>query len=94
MLMTYMVLNHAKEFHQNLNTICDSIKFTREEEHEGSLAFLDVLVTHTPEALLQITVFRKATNTGRYLPFSSHHQLQQKLNITRSLFARAENIIL
>ena len=88
-----MESNYIEEFHQYLNTICDSIKFTREEEHEGSLAFLDVLVTRTPEGSLQTTVFRKPTHTGRYLPFSSHHPLQQKLSIPRTLFSRAENII-
>ena len=39
-----MESNYIEEFHQYLNTICDSIKFTREEKHEGSLAFLDVVV--------------------------------------------------
>ena len=88
-----MESKYIEEFHQYLNTICDSIKFTREEEHEGSLAFLDVLVTRTPEGLLQTTVFRKPTHTGRYLPFSSHHPLPQKLSIPQTLFFRAENII-
>ena len=69
------------------------IKFTREDEHEGSLAFLDVLVTRTPEGSLSTTVFRKPTHTERYLPFSSHHPLQQKLSIPQTLFSRAENII-
>ena len=85
-----MELNYIEEFHQYLNIICDSIKFTR-EEHECSLAFLDVLVTRTPEGSLQTIVFRKPTHTGRYLSFSSHHPLQQ--SIPRTLFSRAENII-
>ena len=89
-----MESNYFEEFHQYLNTIRNSIKFTRVEEHEGSLAFLDVLVTRTPEeGLLQTTVFRKPTHTGRYLPFSFHHPLQQKLSIPRTLFSLAENII-
>ena len=88
-----MESNYIEEFHQYLNTICDSIKFTRQEEHEGSLAILDMLVTRTPEGLLQTTVFRKPTHTSRYLPFFSHHPLQQKLSIPRTLFSQAENII-
>ena len=39
---------YIKELHQYLKTIRDSIKFTT-NEREGSLAFLDVLVTRTPE---------------------------------------------
>ena len=88
-----MESKYIEEFRQYLNTICDSIKFTREEEHEGSLAFLDVLVTRTPEGLLQTTVFRKPTHTGRYQSFSFHHPLPQKLSIPRTLFFRAENIV-
>ena len=44
----FMESNYIEDFHQYLSTICDSIKLTKEEEHEGSLIFLDVLVTHTP----------------------------------------------
>ena len=55
------------------------------------LLFLDVLVTRTPEGSPQ--TFRKPTHTGRYLPFSFHHPLQQKLSIPRALFYRAESII-
>ena len=73
--------------------MCDSIKFTREEEHEGSLAFLDVLVTRTPEGSLQTIVFRKPTHTGNYQPVSFHNPHQHKLIIPRTLFSRAENII-
>ena len=74
MLITYVVMesNYIKEFHQYLITVCDSIKFTREEEHEESL---------------QTTVFRKAMHGGRYLPFSSHHPLQQKLSIPQTRFS-------
>ena len=92
--MTYIPeSNYIEEFHQYLNSIRDSIKFTREEEHEGSLAYLDVLVTLTPEGSLQKTVFRKRTHTGKYLPFSSHHPLRHKLCISQTFFSRAENII-
>ena len=83
-----MESNYIEEFHflQYLNTICDSSKFTKEEEYESSLAFLDMLVTRTPEGSLQTTVFRKPTHPGRYLPFSSHYPLQQKL-IPRTFFS-------
>ena len=95
MLMTCMVLWNQTTSKNSINIWipCDFIKFTREEEHEGSLAFLDVLVTSTPEGSLQTTEFRKPTHTGRYLSFSFHHSLQQKLSILRILFSWAENII-
>ena len=88
-----MESNYIKEFHQYLNTKCDSIKFTRAEEQKGSLAFLDVLVTRTPEGSLKTTEFRKPPLTGRFWPFSSHHPLQQKLRILQTFFSRAKNIL-
>ena len=78
---------------KKLNTVCDSIKFTREEEHERFLAFQDVLITRVPEGTQQTKVFRKPTHTDRYLPFSSHHPLQQKLSIHELFFSRAESIV-
>ena len=52
-----------------------------------------MLVTYTPKGLLQTTVFRKPTHTAKYLPFSSHHLLQQKFSITPAHFSQAEDII-
>ena len=83
---------YIEQFHQYLNTICDFIKFTRDEEHKGSLAFLNVLLTRTSGGSLQTTVFKKPPHSGRNLPFSCHHPLQQKLSIPRTLFSQAENI--
>ena len=88
-----MKSNYIEKFHQYFNITCDSNKFTREEKHEGSLAFLDVLVTRTLEGPLQTTVFRKPKHTGRCQPFCSHHPLQQILSIHQTLSSRAENII-
>ena len=88
-----MKLNYIEKFHQYFNITCDYIKFTREEKHEGSLAFLDVLVARTLEGPLQTTVFRKPKHTGRCQHFCSHYPLQQILSIHQTLSSRAENII-
>ena len=40
---------HLEQFHEFLNTISASIKFTKEIESSGSIAFLDVWVTHQPD---------------------------------------------
>jgi len=84
---------YITEYHQHLNKIYHSINFTREEENVEALAFLDVLVTRTPDGSFQTTVFRKPTHAGRYLSFSLYHLLQKKLSISQTLFRRAENIV-
>ena len=52
----------------HLNSVRSSIQFTVEVEKDGSLPFVD------------ITVYRKATHTDRYLHFNSHlpHMLSEE----------------
>ena len=45
------------------------------------------------DGTLSTDIYRKPTHTGRYLSFSSHHPLNQKLSIARTLYSRANNII-
>jgi hypothetical protein len=49
-----------------------SIKFTCEEEVDGSLPFLDVRVTRK-DSRLEFDVYRKPTNTQRCIPITSCH---------------------
>lgn len=48
------------------NTKYKTIKFTYEEEEEGRLNFLD-LTTIRNDGKLEFEIFRKPTNTGRYI---------------------------
>ncbi|KAK4881252.1 hypothetical protein RN001_004571 [Aquatica leii] len=54
------------------SVIKPSIKFTMEKEKENSLSFLDVQVTKNKK-IMETTVYRKPTHTGRYLNFESNH---------------------
>lgn len=48
-----------------------------EIEHQSQLPFLDVLVTKEEDGTLGHTVYRKPTNTNRYLnaDLDSHHHV-------------------
>ena len=85
--------NQIALFHDHLNTISSSIKFTKELESEGTLSFLDVAAIRKTDGTLSTDIYRKPTHTGRYLSFTSHHPLNQKLSIARTLYSRANNII-
>ena len=79
-------------FHNQLNTISTSIKFTKELEKSAQLAFLDVSVQQLKDGLLEISVYGKPTHTDRYLKHSSHHPVNQKASVARTLFSRANRI--
>jgi predicted GIY-YIG superfamily endonuclease len=60
-----------------------------EIENEGSLPFLDVLVTKKSNGTLSHAVYRKATHTDRYLNAASHHHPIQKNAVLNTLVNRA-----
>ena len=63
----YAIMEKTKiePFHDYLNTICTSIKFTKELEKSGQLAFLDVSVQQMEDGSLATSVYRKPTHTDR-----------------------------
>jgi hypothetical protein len=50
---------------QTINNTTKNIKFTKEEEHDNKLAFLDVLITKTDNGTLTTQVYRKKTHTDQ-----------------------------
>ena len=89
---TFVIVNRkvASEFFQHINSIETSIQFTREDETDGGIAFLDVRVSRTQTGNLQTSVYRKATHSDRYLNFRSDHPTQHKKAVLSSLMNRAE----
>ena len=58
-----MEKTEVQPFHDYLNTISTSIKFTKELEKSGQLAFLDVSVQQMEDGSLATSVYRKPTHT-------------------------------
>ena len=73
---TFVLWPHGQkrleEFHDHLNKHHHKIQFTREEESNNHISFLDVSVTKK-DGTFETTVYRKLTHTDRYTHFSSHH---------------------
>ena len=54
----------AAEFNDDLNSVHERVQFTREEEENCSIAFLDVFITRSEDGKLTTRVYRKPSNTN------------------------------
>lgn len=62
---------------KTINSQHPKIKFTVEREHENKLPFLDVLLTRK-NGKIEVSVYRKHTNTDRYTTNDSHCPMNTK----------------
>ena len=84
---------HKEEFFQHINSLEESIQFTAEDiQADGSLPFLDVLVTPQHDGTLKTSVYRKPTHTNQYLQWDSHHSISAKYSVISTLYHRAKEV--
>ena len=84
---------HQEEFLQHINSIDPNIRFTAETTRaDGSMPFLDTLVTPQSDGSLATTVYRKPTHTSWYVQWDSHYAIANKYSIISSLLHRAKNL--
>ena len=81
----------SEQFFHLLNGLHPALKFTVEEERDGKLPFMDVLVERVTDGF-QRSVYRKPTFTGLYTRWDSFAPTSQKINLIRSLAVRAFKI--
>ena len=90
---TIIKKKNKNSFLQHLNSIHPNTRFTCEEEKEdGSMPFLDILVTPAEDGHLKTSVFRKPTHTDLYLQWDSHHNIPSKYSVAGTLYHRATTI--
>ena len=75
------------KLHEILNSIDSTIKFTIELENNGQIVFLDTLITRE-DGTIKVDVYRKPTNTDRYLDFHSHYDKQHKASVASTFRAQ------
>ena len=81
-----------QQFHDHLNSIEPTIKFTIKLEQEGSRPFLDTRLMRHSDGSRTITVFRKKNHLDRYLDCNSHYPLAHKVAVVRTLLTRVDRI--
>ena len=64
-------------FH-SINSIHPKICFTKEEEHNGEIAFLDLKISRKVQKF-NFEIYRKPTQTQRTIPVTSNHSWSHKI---------------
>ena len=92
MSFVYTHTGKAEELQQHMTMVdlTGSIRFTRGEERNNDMPFLEAKLTKKGDGSVKSTVYRKKTNTDQYLNFVSHHPRHQKLGVVRTLMNRYE----
>ena len=81
----------ALKFFRELNDIHSVLKFTMEEEIEGKLPFMDVLVERCDRKLVQ-SVYHRLMFTGQHLRWDLFSPTDQKIAVLKSFVSRAKKI--
>ena len=90
---TIIQKQHKDSFLEHLNSINPSIKFTSEETRpDGTMPFLDILITPKDDGSLQTSVYRKPIHTDLYLQWDIHHTIPSKYSVVGTLYHRAKTI--
>ncbi len=91
MVDTFVILSKHVErsFLVHISSNNEAIQFTVDSENEnGEQPFLDCLIKRNPDGTMGTTVYRKPTNSARYLNFHSCHSSATNQGLVNGLFLR------
>ena len=85
--------NSVDDILMTINSINDSIQFTKEKtEVNSTINYFDMSIIRQENGTLNLKFSEKNTHTDRYLNFNSYHPTKYKRSTARSLFCRANKI--
>ena len=84
---------HSQDLLHHINNKDPYIQFTVEPTQQGSLPFLDTLVTIQPDNTFSTSVYRKPTHTEQYLHWDSNHHITAKQSVFNTLAHRAKQCL-
>ena len=76
---------HSQAVLQHINSQDPHIQFTVEPTQQGSLPFLDTLVTIEKDNTFSTSVYKKPTHTDQYLHWDSNHHITAKQSVFNTL---------
>ena len=80
-------------FLECLSSIDQHMQFTsKESRQDGSMPFLDILITPKEDGSLSTIVYGKPTHTDLYLQWDSNHRVSSKYSVVGTLHHRVQTI--
>ena len=79
-------LQHLNSIHTSIKVICEEVR------SDGTMPFLDILITPEEDGSLNTSVFRRPTHTDLYLLLDSHHTISSKYSVAGTLYHRAKTV--
>ena len=92
---TFVIIKKTQEdsFFEHINAIDGKIQFTKEASRsDGSMPFLDTIVSINDDGSLNTKVYRKPTHTDLCLQWDSHHPIAAKYSVINTLHHRAKAV--
>ena len=89
---TFLIFSSRSDmlsFFEHMNSQHENITFTKEEENNDTLPFLDILITRQTDLSLVTSLYRKPTFSGLYLQWDSFVPKSFKRGLVNCLFGRA-----
>ena len=86
---TFIKDGEVESVQEALNSFHEAIQFTFEEEKDGRIAFLDVMVNRKTNGSFDTSVYRKKTDSSIYIKWDAFASRAWKIGTLKGLFRRA-----
>ena len=84
---------YPRELLEHISNLHPQTQFTKEEENNFTLPFLDTSVQRNHDKTISVKIYRKPTHTNQYLKYTSHNPTSAKQSVLTALFDRADNVV-
>ena len=84
---------YLQELLEHINSLHPQTQFTKEEENNSSLPFLDTLVQRNHDKTISVKIYRKPMHTNQYLKYTSQNPTFAKESVITALLDRTDNVV-
>ena len=84
---------YLQELLDHISNLHPQTQFTKEEENNSTLPFVDTLVQRNCDKTISVKIYRKPTHTNQYLKYTSHNPTSAKQSVITALFDRTDNVV-